>query len=979
VFRVKTAPNTLSSAQLNQLRRWAADLVDAGVGGELEALARTILPLTREATRLRSNRSPGPTVSRATSSDMARARDRAQAIVSNGAPDDVRAAARAVLILCDDIDAHRSSEDESAIAPAAAPAPISGPGSRAHERAVRRRRIVAVGALGAGAIALLSVLAFSGGSSLAASGPDSTRVGKEALAVLTFSVKGNEGDVAATRWQLDGTDATDGVTVGNGRIVYRPRALADGEHTVEVSRGSGLLAPSASWTFTVDTAAPVIRVTKGSREVRAGGQYILHGAVEPDTSLTVNGAPVTLGSDGHFAVRFGGRPERAVILVARDAAGNTTDSRLVVGVAPRLPGNPVRAVHVSADAWAHDSLRAGVLKLLAEKKINTIELDLKDESGIVGWTSGVPLARRAGAERTTYDLRAAVKLLHARGARVIGRLVAFRDPVLAKWAWTNGRKDLVIQTPDGGAYSGGYGGFTNFANPEVQKYNVDIAEAAANAGVDDVLYDYVRRPDGPLAAMVVPGLDGDPSIAVTGFLARARDRLRPHGTFLGASVFGISATRPAEIAQDVPGIARVVDYVSPMVYPSHWGSYEYGIPDPNAQPGLIVRRSLRDFQQAVRGTGARIIPWLQDFSLGRQYGSKEVKAQVDAARADGIDEFLLWDPEVTYTTRALARNAPFPTTGTRAAAAGSSRLVVSKASPAPDAPVASGLQPNELGAVPVIMYHQILPGGGGEYDLTPAEFRAELERLYRNHYRPVTASDYVNGTMDVPRGATPVVLTFDDSTVSQAALLPSGRIDPESAVGIMLEFSREHPDFRLAGTLYVNRQPFGNTSDGALLARKLVALGFEFANHTYGHVRLDGLDDNAVQEEIIRGSRVIHELLPKAKIVTFALPFGIQPKNVGLALAGSWGGEKYAFKAAFLTGAEPSPSPYSTDFAPMAVPRIRSDPGGVDYGSADWLARLAAAPELRYVSDGNPKKVTFPVGSASRLSNAYRPRANPTG
>ena len=66
-------------------------------------------------------------------------------------------------------------------------------------------------------------------------------------------------------------------------------------------------------------------------------------------------------------------------------------------------------------------------------------------------------------------LAAAVKLLHARGARVIGRLVAFRDPVLAEWAWTHGRRDLVIQTPEGGAYSGGYGGFTNYVHPHVQR------------------------------------------------------------------------------------------------------------------------------------------------------------------------------------------------------------------------------------------------------------------------------------------------------------------------------------------------------------------------------------------------------------------------------------------------------------------------------------------------------------------------------
>ena len=86
-------------------------------------------------------------------------------------------------------------------------------------------------------------------------------------------------------------------------------------------------------------------------------------------------------------------PRRAVILLAQDAAGNTTDSRLVVGSAPRLPANPVRAVHVSADAWADDGLREGVLGLLAQHRINAVELDLKDESGEIGWD---PASRSPG-------------------------------------------------------------------------------------------------------------------------------------------------------------------------------------------------------------------------------------------------------------------------------------------------------------------------------------------------------------------------------------------------------------------------------------------------------------------------------------------------------------------------------------------------------------------------------------------------------
>ena len=104
-------------------------------------------------------------------------------------------------------------------------------------------------------------------------------------------------------------------------------------------------------------------------------------------------------------------------------------------------------------------------------------------------------------------------------------------------------------------------------------------------------------------------------------------------------------------------MARQVDYIAPLVYPSHWATGEYNVSNPNAQPFGIVRRSLFDFQHDVTGTPARLVPWLQDFSLGVPYGAPQVRAQIAAARRNGIDEFLLWDPNVTYTSGALEPNA----------------------------------------------------------------------------------------------------------------------------------------------------------------------------------------------------------------------------------------------------------------------------------------------------------------------------------
>jgi hypothetical protein len=334
---------------------------------------------------------------------------------------------------------------------------------------------------------------------------------------------------------------------------------------------------------------------------------------------------------------------------------------------PRRPPAPLRSVHVTAVAWSNPELRRGVLRLLDEGRINSVELDLKDESGLVGFDAAVPLGRRMGAVEKVYDLRAAIELLHRRGAHVVGRLVCFRDPIHAAAAWQAGRKAEVVQTPDGSPYAG-YGGFTNFAHPAVRRYNIDVAVAAARAGIDDILYDYVRRPDGAPGGMRFPELKGTPEAAIVRFLRESRQALRPYGVFLGASVFGVAATRPLEVAQDVPKMARQVDYIAPMLYPSHWGRGEYDVAYPNGEPYEIVLRSLRDFQRQTRNTGARVVPWLQDFTLGVSYGPAEVAAQIRAARDVGIDEWLLWDPLVTYTADALERHPPEPARPTRAAA-----------------------------------------------------------------------------------------------------------------------------------------------------------------------------------------------------------------------------------------------------------------------------------------------------------------------
>ncbi|CAA9245464.1 MAG: hypothetical protein AVDCRST_MAG76-1999 [uncultured Acidimicrobiales bacterium] len=294
-------------------------------------------------------------------------------------------------------------------------------------------------------------------------------------------------------------------------------------------------------------------------------------------------------------------------------------------------------------------------------------------------------------------------------------------------------------------------------------------------------------------------------------------------------------------------------------------------------------------------------------------------------------------------------------------------------------PDPASVKANELGVVPVLMYHRLTQTPTGEYDRSPDDFRAELQRLHDSGYRPILARDLVDGRIDVQAGKSPVVLTFDDTTVSQYRLGPDGNVVADTAVGILLEFSRSHPDFRPIATMYVNGNPF-EAGAGTPELQDLARRGFELGAHTLTHQNLAKTDADNVQKELVRGLRVITKAVPDAKVETLALPFGIKPKDKELARAGTWDGQSYSFDGVFLVGAEPSPSPFAVAFDPLKVPRIRSAEWNgqkPNYGSSFWLDTLDKYPERRYVSDGDPDRVSFPKPEEAKLRADAAAKARP--
>ncbi|MFC7343784.1 polysaccharide deacetylase family protein [Saccharopolyspora griseoalba] len=285
-----------------------------------------------------------------------------------------------------------------------------------------------------------------------------------------------------------------------------------------------------------------------------------------------------------------------------------------------------------------------------------------------------------------------------------------------------------------------------------------------------------------------------------------------------------------------------------------------------------------------------------------------------------------------------------------------------KPAPPPPPPDPAEVGANELGDVPVLMYHRITPAPTSVYDRTPEEFRAELERLADEGYVPVTATEYATGKIDIPAGKHPVVLTFDDGSASQFTLDPAGEPAPNTAIGILLSVARKHPDFRPTATLYVFDPPFEEPG-GRHTLTWLHERGFEIGNHTVDHPNLGGESATEVQREIAGMQRIINEALPGVPVDSLALPLGAHPDDEALAADGSADGTTYHHSSVMLVGSNPAPSPFTADFDPTAVPRIRSQGPtgeGADYGSTKWLDELAANPGTRYTSDGDPAKISAP-------------------
>jgi Polysaccharide deacetylase len=278
---------------------------------------------------------------------------------------------------------------------------------------------------------------------------------------------------------------------------------------------------------------------------------------------------------------------------------------------------------------------------------------------------------------------------------------------------------------------------------------------------------------------------------------------------------------------------------------------------------------------------------------------------------------------------------------------------------------------NEHGRIPILEYH-LVGDKDSRWGRSAEHFRHDLQILYERGYRPITVSQLVDRQIDIPAGTSPVVFTFDDASPSQFRYLEHDgklEIDPNSAVGIWLDFNKKHADWGKRATFcllsgaaaghafFGDKGIEGQKSAWRLQKVKFLAeQGFELCGHTLWHANLSKYSDAVVQEQIARGVLAIDSAVAGYKVRTFALPLGIWPKNRALASKGTWHDPKsgrdvhYAFDAILEVSGPPVPSPQDARFNAKSLTRVQA------YGTEleKTLDHLEKSGE-RYVTGGGKK------------------------
>ncbi len=304
-----------------------------------------------------------------------------------------------------------------------------------------------------------------------------------------------------------------------------------------------------------------------------------------------------------------------------------------------------------------------LVDVIGRTDLNSMVIDIKEDGGNVTFKTDNPIVREINSDRANFisDLDKLIYSAKENNIYLIARIVAFKDPIYAK-----AKPNIAFQSKAGGVWHDINGiPWVDPYHVELWDYNVSLAKEVALKGFDEIQYDYVRYPDRARqmdreVAYARPA-DMSKSEVIAEFLAYAREELEPYNVYLSADVYGATTTQFDDmgIGQLWELISAEVDYISPMMYPSHYGQGWYGVTYPDAEPYHVIKSGITDAfkkDEKIREAGrtpAIIRPWYQDFTADWVpgyivYGAREVKEQIRAGVEHGLDGYMMWNSGNNY-------------------------------------------------------------------------------------------------------------------------------------------------------------------------------------------------------------------------------------------------------------------------------------------------------------------------------------------
>lgn len=307
-----------------------------------------------------------------------------------------------------------------------------------------------------------------------------------------------------------------------------------------------------------------------------------------------------------------------------------------------------------------------LMDLIDKTEINSVVIDVKDDHGKITYAMNSATAREIGAVTNIItDITSIIDTLKPRNIYVIARIVAFKDPYLAEQ-----KQELAVKNSDGTIYRDNNGeGWVNPYNRKVWDYLVEIAVQAAEDGFDEVQFDYIRFSTGAGISKADFGEESKTvsrTDIITEFTKYIYDKIKPHGVYVSADVYGTiinSSVDAALVGQDYAEMAKYLDYICPMVYPSHFGEGNYGIKYPDKEPYNIISKAMAASNKSLAVIPedehkAIVRPWLQAFTATwiknyMKYGGDEIRDQIEGVYSAGYDEWLLWNAAGSYSENGL--------------------------------------------------------------------------------------------------------------------------------------------------------------------------------------------------------------------------------------------------------------------------------------------------------------------------------------